>query len=87
MGVQQLQRVDQLAWDLMKFCQGYKPEEIIIYTIKNGEHKEMLLSHLEGKTKSEKIATLAGVIEVGYYDDIDIVLPTYETFMLEDYDY
>lgn len=69
-----------LVWDLMKFCKGYKPYEIEIHAIRDGEHKSMLLSHWEGKTKSEKISTLAGVIEVELYDNIDIVLPTSEAY-------
>jgi len=80
MGARQILTGDYLIWDLMKFCQGYKASEIQIYTIRNGENKETLLSHWEGKTKSEKIATIAGVIEVELYDDIDIVLPTAEVY-------
>lgn len=71
-----------LAWDLMKFCKGYAAHEINIYTIRDGHDKETLLSHWEGKTKSEKIETLADVIDIELYDDIDIVLPTGEVYQM-----
>lgn len=75
MGAQQILSGEHLKWDLKKFCTGFKPSEIQIYTIRNGENGETLLSHWEGKTKSEKIDTLSGVIDVNLYDDMDIVLP------------
>lgn len=80
MGERQILAGENLVWDLMKFCQGFKASEIQIYTIREGQNKETLLSHWEGKTKSEKIATLAGVIEVELFDDLDIVLPNAVTY-------
>lgn len=81
MTIQQLMTKEHLTWDLMKFCKGYKTDEIEIYAIRrDGEPKETLLSHWEGKTKSEKIATLSGVIDVELYEDIDIILPSGEVY-------
>ncbi|AEO93745.1 gp487 [Bacillus phage G] len=71
---------ESLIWDLLKFCKGHKPNEIEIYTIRDGKNSETLLSHWEGKTKSEKVGTVAGILEVELYDEIDIVLPTGEVY-------
>lgn len=66
---------DELAWDLMKFCKGFNAKDISICTVKDGQHLELTLDNWEGDTKSEKVRTLAGVMDVEYYDDIDIILP------------
>lgn len=84
MGAHQILTGDYLAWDLMKFCTGFKPSEIEIHTIRNGKNGETLLSHWEGKTKSEKLATLAGVLEVELYDDIDIILPNAHVYQFNE---
>lgn len=86
MGIKKVLSGDQLYWDLMKFCRGYRPSEIDIFTIRNGEDKEMKLSNIEGEGKEEKLKTLTGVIDIKYFEEIEIVLPTclcycpYETY-------
>lgn len=75
---------ETLTWDLMKFCKGFKASEISVCTVQEGEHLELTLEHWEGSSKSEKIRTLSGVIDVGVFDDIDIILPnshSYEIFI------
>ncbi|MNM09783.1 hypothetical protein D3C76_03350 [compost metagenome] len=75
---------ETLTWDLMKFCKGFKASEISVCTVIEGEHAELTLENWEGSSKSEKIRTLSGVIDVGVFDDIDIILPnshSYEVFI------
>lgn len=71
---------EHLAWDIMKFCKGFKPHEIEVCTYREGEHKQTHLVHWEGKSKSEKIKTLSDVIGANYFEDIDIILPTCESY-------
>lgn len=71
---------ETLTWDLMKFCKGFKASEIFIYTVRDGEHLEMTLANWEGESKSEKIKTLSEIIDVGIFDDIDIVLPNSHSY-------
>jgi hypothetical protein len=71
---------DELAWDLMKFCKGFKAQEIKVCTIRGGQHLELVLHKWEGDTKSEKIKTLVGVIDHECFDDIDVILPNSHSY-------
>lgn len=71
---------EALTWDLMKFCKGFKASEISIYTVRDGEHLEMTLDNWEGSNKPEKIKTLSEIIDVGIFEDIDIVLPNSHSY-------
>lgn len=77
------ENAEMLAWNLMKFCKGYKLNEIKIYGTREDTLFSSNLIDWEGNTKAEKIKTLVDALKYEVYDGVDIILPNYHTFSIE----
>jgi hypothetical protein len=79
-GVKKMKRDEALCWDIMKFCKGYKADQIKIDAKKKDSNYLTLLDYWEGNNKFEKIKTVSNVVDVRYFDTIKIVLPNKKVY-------
>jgi hypothetical protein len=78
--IRETKKDEELCWDIMKFCKGYRASQIFIEAKKQDSSHLTLLDYWEGKNKFEKIRTVANVIDVRYFDRVKIVLPNRDSY-------